>query len=389
MATANKKDTDPNTTMSSTNPNAWYVTWDEDGEPGSGLPTNLWATLLDINWTIWTYPSGDNKGKYLLALETLWLADDRTIGVNHDGVFPDQESAGKLMNHLPSYDGVTPAELTGFKDMDQLRAFVGLLGNGAQTRNSDGSVSYAPATNQDGSPLLPEGTEIKAGQLVYIGEKVPTEKKHILPNPDTKAAQQKRSFITTLKDNQIALPSDARDIHYFRGIRAYLVRMPHVTSMGLPGYGSKNRKDGRESEVLCVTQIDPQSVANLGKHMSAALTPDGGSKPNGATAGAAVGGAAGVAGNAGAGASTGASTGINADVQQFADKFAEIAIATISDENGTGSADFATVRSAVSKGLKGGEMAKAIGTVNKLRSNAQWWADNGLKLESDSISLAE
>jgi len=62
---------------------------------------------------------------------------------------------------------------------------------------------------------------------------------------------------------------------------------------------------------------------------------------------------------------------------------------TLSDDNGSGTADFATVRSAVSKGLKGGEMAKAIGTVNKLRANAQWWADNGLKLEGDVISLAE
>jgi hypothetical protein len=380
MATANKKDADPNnanaTTPGSTTPPAFFVTWDEDGEPGSGLPTNLWATLLDINWEIWTYPSGDLKGKYQLVLSTQWLADDRNIGVNHDGVFENQESCGKLMNHLPSYDGLTPAELTGFQSMDQLRQFVAQLASGA--------------TQADGSPLLPDGTTIKAGQLVYIGEKVPTEKKHVLPNPDTKGAQQKRSLLTTMKDSQIPLPSDARDIHYFRGIRAYLVRMPHVTSMGLPGYGSKNRKDGRESEVLCITQIDPASVANLGKHMGAALTADGGSKPNGATVGA-------PAAQASAGAATGtaggtsALAGVNPDVMQHIDRFLELVATEVGEK---GSADFATMRTAIISGLKPTDKAKANGAVNQLvlkPENSWWWGQNGLAIDKEgkTITFAE
>lgn len=377
MATT-KKDTDPGqTTGTSSNPAsgappAFFVTWDEDGEPGSGLPTNLWATLLDINWSIWTYPSGDNKGKYLLTLETNWLADDRTIGVNHDGVFDNQESCGKLMNHLPSYDGVNPAELMGFKSMDQLRQFVKQLADGA--------------TQQDGSPLLPEGTVIKAGQLIYIGEKVPTEKKHVLPNPDTKGAQQKRSLITAMKDNQIALPADARDIHYFRGLRAYLVRMPHVTSLGLPGYGSKNRKDGRESEVLCVTQIDPASVANLGKHMAAALSPDGSAKPNGST-GASVGVAQGGATpQAGAAAST--AEGVKPDLQGYVDKFLDVVTTALGDNE---KVDFATTRSTSITGYIGSDKAKANAAINKLKDNPAWWGENGLALSADknTITFAE
>lgn len=379
MATA-KKD-DPNTTQN-TAPPAWYVSWDfEDfGEPGTGLFTKLWATILDKNFALWTYPSGEHKGKYQLVVQTTYLADDRTIGANHDGVFTDEESCGKLLNHLPSHDGATPAELTGFKDMDQLRQFVKQLSDGA--------------TQQDGSPLIPDGTQIAAGRLCWIGERAPESNKAAGINPDCKGAQDLRSIVTTMKDSGIALPGAEfkGDLHYFRGMRAYLVRMPHVTSQGLPGYKGDNRKNNRESEVLCVTQIDPASVANLGKHMGAALTTDGGAKPNGSTgqANGLAGASAGVVGVSGAfagGAS--ASTGINADVQVYADKFAEIAMEALSDDNGTGTADFATVRSGVSKGLKGGEMAKAIGTVNKLRANAQWWADNGLKLEGDTISLAE
>lgn len=380
MATANKKDADPNIATSGVATSgipAPYVSWDPDdfGEPGSGLFNNLWATVLDKNFALWTYPSGEAKGKYQLVVETTYLADDRTLGANHDGVFTNQESCGKLLNHLPSHDGQTPAELTGFKDMAQLRQFVKQLSEGA--------------TQPDGSPLIPEGTEIKAGRLCWIGERAPESNKSMGINPDCKGAQDLRSIVTTMKDSSIALPGPEfkGDLHYFRGLRCYLVRMPHVTSQGLPGFKGSNRKDSRESEVLCVTLIDPASVANLGKHMGAALTADGGSKPNGvATAGSAPAAQT----QAGAAANVASSTaGINADVQVYADKFAEIAMETITTDNGNGTADFTTVRSAVSKGLKGGEMAKAIGTVNKLRANAQWWVDNGLRLEGDSISLAE
>lgn len=372
MATSNTGNKKDDSTMQNTTPPAFFVSWDPEdfGEPGTGLFTKLWATVLDKNFALWTYPSGEHKGKYQLVVQTTYLADDRTMGANHDGLFTDEESCGKLINHLPSHDGVTPAELTGFKSMDQLRQFVKQLSDGA--------------TQQDGSPLIPDGTQIAAGRLCWIGERAPESNKAAGINPDCKGAQDLRSIVTTMKDSGIVLPGAEfkGDLHYFRGMRAYLVRMPHVTSQGLPGYKDANRKSNRESEVLCVTQIDPASVANLGKHMAAPLTTDGSTKPNGST-GASATPQAGVAGG------TPAGTGINADVQQFVDRFAEVAMETISDENGTGSADFATVRSAVSKGLKGGEMAKAIGTVNKLRSNAQWWADNGLKLEGDSISLAE
>lgn len=371
---ATKKDTETTTATSPGTPPAFFVSWDPEdfGEPGSGLFNNLWATVLDKNFALWTYPSGEAKGKYLLVVETTYLADDRTVGENHDGVFKNQESCGRLLNHLPSHDGQTPAELTGFKDMGQLRQFVKNLADGA--------------TQADGSPLIPDGTEIKAGRLCWIGERVPEKMKDMGINPDCKGAQDLRSIVTTMKDNGIPMPGPEfkGDLHYFRGMRAYLVRMPHVTSQGLPGFKGESRKNQRESEVLCVTQIDPASVPNLGKHMGAALTPDGSAKPNGAVGQATVQGA--TPASQSAVGSNGGGTGINADVQQYADKFAEIAMETISEN---GSADFATVRSAVSKGLKGGEMAKAIGTVNKLRANAQWWADNGLKLDGDVVSLAE
>lgn len=375
MATT-KKDIDPGTAQVSSAPPAFFVSWDPEdfGEPGTGLFTKLWATILDKNFALWTYPSGEHKGKYQLVVQTTYLADDRAIGANHDGIFTDEESCGKLLNHLPSHDGATPAELTGFKDMNQLRQFVKQLADGA--------------TQSDGSPLIPDGTEIKAGRLCWIGERAPDSNKAAGINPDCKGAQDLRSIVTTMKDSGIPLPGPEfkGDLHYFRGMRAYLVRMPHVTSQGLPGYKGDNRKNNRESEVLCVTQIDPASVANLGKHMAAPLTADGSAKPNGSTGAGAVAGTAQGTPPQAAGSPAAGSTGINADVQQYADRFAEIAMETISESN---AADFATVRSAVSKGLKGGEMAKAIGTVNKLRANAQWWADNGLKLEGDTISLAE